>query len=177
MAFDIEQFRQTVATVPASPAYFEFTIADPPVSLNGDKTVRDLKLLCQTTSLPGRSLGNAQARRNGIARVSIPYGMLDDGVVNATFIVTEGMETHSFFNRWLLLSGNKDNTEQPSYLDDIASTVQIAHFTAQGEIDRKVELRDAYPTQLSAVELDWSQTDSYIQLQIEFTYTQWFDIT
>lgn len=185
--FDVERLRASMSGL-ASPAYFQVAFQDIPdgvLNTGGpgggvdqyNMTARELSFRCQSVDMPGRVIGTASARRNGITRTQIPYGIVSDEPVNVTLLVENGMYTKKLFDRWIKLIGSPtDRSWQPSYFDDIVCKVIIHHFEPNGDKDYSMVLEDAYPTQMSNISADWSSTDEYIQLQVELTYTHWYTV-
>lgn len=181
MAFNANEFRSSFQRAIASPALFEMDILSIPDGISipdGSERRKQLKFRCQTANLPARTIGTTSRRTNGIERLEVPYGQLDQDPLTVDILATDGMDERKFFDQWMKQMtdpgfGNNARRYQPLYHDDIVTTIEVKHFTKTGEIDYVVVFEEAYPTSITETELDWGSTDEILSFQVQFSYFDW----
>lgn len=130
----------------------------------------DISLLCESISFPGKTIQSFDfsSYRNPI---KIPTGFTNEDVT-AVFHLTNDYYIKDLFDKWL---NSIVNTEDYfiAYDKQFKTTVEIFQLNEKDQVVYGVELLDAYPISMSAVELDNSQTNATQKLTVDFTYNYW----
>lgn len=166
-----------------------------PIGFNGNSdlknTARYVELWCDSSNLPGVSLQTTQIRRYG-------YGVTEKRPVSAsfnnvsmTFMGDSKGAMHSFFYNWINMIHNFDvrdgdmknfksrgtgssRSYELAYKDNYITDISIHVFKENTDEIIKVVLRDAYPTDMGDIQLNWNDTNDYMKIPVAFTYTDWY---
>jgi len=158
---------------------------------------RELNLLCKNASLPGKQILTVD-RVIGMQAEKIAYGYAVPPI-NLSFYAMNDYFIRKYFDRWLDLMMNEDNGlvgyKKPSGYGGYRSTgyaaaikihqlrkpqiginanvgpIQINVGAGGGSV-YSIELEDAFPTQISAVEFS-NDLDGLVEVNVEFSYTKW----
>lgn len=147
----------------------------------------DLNLLCASATLPGKQILTLD-RRTGMQFEKVAYGYAVEDV-SLTFIALNDYGTRKYFDAWR--ERVIDETGQTvGYKRDYAKPVKIHQLrkpiknigTDIGPINinvglgggsvYSVELIDAFPTTINAVELN-NELDGLVQINVQLSYTNW----
>ena len=130
----------------------------------------DISLLCESISFPSKTIQSFDfsSYRNPI---KIPTGFTNEDVT-AVFHLTNDYYIKDLFDKWL---NSIVNTEDYfiAYDKQFKTTVEIFQLNDNDQVVYGVELLDAYPISMSAVELDNSATNAGQKLTVDFTYNYW----
>ncbi len=74
------------------------------------------------------------------------------------------------------LLNDNNNPYELAYKNEYATTIEIGLYDARGLAtpNLSTNLRDAYPTFLGDIPLNWASTDPYIRVPVAFTYMDWY---
>jgi hypothetical protein len=130
----------------------------------------DISLLCESVSFPSKTIQSFDfsSYRNPI---KIPTGFANEDVT-AVFHITNDYYIKDLFDKWL---NTIVNTEDYfiAYDRQFKTTIEIFQLNEKDEIVYGVQLLEAYPISMSAVELDNNATNATQKLSIGFTYNYW----
>jgi hypothetical protein len=168
--------------------YVKFT---PPKSLSGDFT--EVAMLCAATTLPGRRITTSENRPYGYGQqVRRPYDVLYDEIELTFYIDSKNALALSLFDKWLSLLVKTDrlfpvNKQFVGYKSDyvcpelkiyvmnqLVGTENPEDADSSNEQNSmaiiECELVDAYPIQITPVQLDWGGGDEFARLNVIFAY-------
>ena len=129
---------------------------------------RDISFLCESCSIPGRSIAtNDYSTWNSNAK-KIPYGFINEDVT-FTFILTEDYSMKRFFDAWMDKIINFENS-RARYLNTFTTDVNIIQMSKNGTPIYNVKLEGAYPTTVNAIELSTSSENTVQKLTVTLTY-------
>ena len=168
MAGSISDFKSSFTTDLAKPSRFEVSIPTP-LGLPNSGASKVLRLRCENAELPGRTLATAQQKIYG-PEESFPYQSTFNDIT-LSFIVGDDMYEKKFFDSWLEWI-NPSLTYNFQYKVNYAIQMTIDQYDLQNKISYSVTLKDAFPTAINAMDLDWS-SDAYHKLTVSFAYTSW----
>jgi len=147
----------------------------------------DLNLLCSQAVLPGKQILTSD-RRIGMEFQKIAYGYAVQDV-SLTFYALNDYGIRKYFDSWKSRIID-EATHKPAYKAEYVSPVKIHQLRKPifnlgvdiGPIDLNlgiggstiysVELIDAFPTTINAVELN-NELDGLVQVSVELSYTNW----
>jgi hypothetical protein len=188
MPFNINEFKSTMYKYggPARKNLYVVEIANGPVQSDG-MTARDLRFFCQTATVPGFNYAVADYFPNGFGvRQSIPISVNQDPF-NAVFMLDSDHMVLRFFHQWMQSIINYNYADGPfsqlgnqlpyevGYKKDFACNIIIKQYstnsTAEDNAYYEYVLYDAFPTQISGVDMAWSDNDSYATATVNFAYS------
>ena len=145
---------------------FEILVVPPAEAFEDTQEIRDLNILCDTTSLPGRQMQTFETNYTR-QQVKVAQSFINEDV-SFTFNLTNDMFIKRVFDKWTNMIIDR-NTFKKNY--DSAYKRDIGIF--QNDINNKriygVKLINAFPISVQGLELNSS--DGEIQkLTVEFTY-------
>jgi hypothetical protein len=151
---------------------------------NDGMSLRDLRFFCQTATVPGINVSVADYFPNGFgSRQSIPVSV-NPGQFNAVFMLDSDHMILRFFHQWMQSVVNYDFSRggysevsgqlpyEVGYKRDISTTISIKHYSTDSQ-DSYYEyvLDGAFPTEVSGVDMSWSDNDSYATVTVNFSYS------
>ena len=128
---------------------------------------RDISLLCQSISIPGRNLSTLDYQAGKGSRKQ-PYSFTDTEV-SMSFILTSDFYIKNMFDTWL---ENIFDTENyyVGYKKDYATDVTIQQLNKKNIPVYGVRLVNAYPTTVTDIALDNATPDSVQKMTATFSY-------
>jgi len=131
---------------------------------------RDISMLCQTATIPGRQITTFETTDRDAAR-KIPYGYIDMEV-NCTFLLTQDYYMKTIFDNWMELVFNTRDSH-PGYKNEITTDVRIQQLNKRNRPIYGVVLLKAFPVSITDIALDNSATDAISNFTITFAYDKW----
>lgn len=128
---------------------------------------RDVSLLCESCTLPGRSITTIE-KQNVKQAVKVPYSFLNEDVT-FTFILTGDYYMRKMFDNWSNLVFDTQNYEM-RYPDTYTTDVRISQLNKQNIPVYTIKLEKAYPTGINAISLDNTAENSIQKVTINMTY-------
>jgi hypothetical protein len=140
-----------------------------PPAIPFESSGRDHELLCETISIPGKQLQTAE---NGVTYRRpdlIPYAETLDNV-SGTFINTGDYYFKKLFDAWLnYIVAPGTNTVK--YKDSYTTDIIIQARTLENRPIYNITLRNAFPLNVTSIELSHGSSNDYIRVTTEFAYT------
>ena len=132
----------------------------------------DFSYLCKAAQLPGSTLGIIEVPFSAGRRFKAA-GDRTFADWTVTIINDENQTLRRAFNAWVNLI-SKGNYESPTkssatganYYQDIT----CSHLKADNTVSRKYQLADAFPTDVSAIDLSFDSTDTLSEFTVNFQY-------
>jgi hypothetical protein len=188
MAFNINEFKSVMNKYggPVRKNLYLVEISALPVANDG-MSVRDLRFFCQSAVIPGLNYSVSDYFPNGFGvRQSIPTVSQPDPF-NAVFMLDSDHMVLRFFHQWMQAVINYNYADGPlsqvgnqlpfeiGYKSDYAAKITIKHFStnSNGEFEGyyQYDLFDVFPTQISGVDVAWSDNDSFATATVNFSYS------
>ena len=128
---------------------------------------RDISLLCQSVTIPGRNITTLDYMANKGTRKQ-PYTFVDSEVT-MSFILTSDFYIKTMFDTWL---ENIFDTESyyVGYKKDYATDVTIQQLNKENIPVYGVRLINAFPTSFADISLDNSSADTVQKVSATFSY-------
>ena len=132
-----------------------------------DKT----KILCKAAAVPGFTVGTIEVPYRAGRRIKIP-GDRTFADWTVTIINDEDHSLRQAFNAWinLISKGNYNSTTKSSAISEYYQDITCNHLKANNTISRKYQLNDAFPTDVSAIDLSFDSTDTLSEFTVNFQY-------
>lgn len=137
-------------------------------TFNGN-IIRTILLFCEQTQLPSLNIATTPNRTWGEIR-QMPYDK-EYQEINLTFYVDKEMKVKLFFDQWMNAIKHSVSGHM-AYYNDYIVDVKVEVFDV-GENSRYiVTLKEAYPKNISAVEMNYGGKD-VMRIQVSMTYKNW----
>ena len=141
-----------------------------PMSLLNDP--RDMSLLCESCSLPGRQIATAE-HITRLKAIKKPYGYINDDV-SFTFLLTGDYYLKQVFDDWTAKTINFEKGTV-NYKDDCVSDVTIQQLGPDNIPIYTCTLQNAFPVTVSAVELSNTSENTISRVTVTMAYDEWSD--
>lgn len=132
---------------------------------------RDITILCESCSLPGRQIMTLdyQAEKHAVKR---PYSFFNEEV-NFTFILTNDYYMKKIFDKWSeQIMGF--NNYRLNYIKDFAVDVTISQLNKKNLPIYTVVLDNAYPITFNSIPLDNTVENSVQKFSVTMAYENFF---
>ena len=131
-------------------------------------------VLCDSVTWPGRQIfTNERLVDMKTQKVAYAFGQED---VAMSFLLTNDWETWNFIYDWhnRVIGGIEDTREYVvNFKNTYTEDIEIHHLDNADAIKKKVKLKNAFPTTLSALELGNGNENEVIRVSTEFSYDNW----
>ena len=137
---------------------------------------RQLSLLCDTATLPTKSLATFEKSIYGPVK-AMPYRMTFTEA-SMSFIMTDGMAEKHYFDAWqnMIVDQTSGNL---GFFDDYKCDIIIKKFNRtatdvnEGDVTYEVKLFEAWPSIVSEVQLSHSGGTEAMKLPVTFQFRKW----
>jgi len=172
--FDISQFRAAL-NAGAKPNLFEINLKLPTGIPNGVGSAGQnanfnttFRVLCKSAAIPALSVGVIEVPYRG-RRIKLP-GDRTYGDWTITVVNDNQQSMRKAFDRWLKYINDPDATANIRSTQDIdyKVSIDIAHLKTNGLASRRYQLVDAFPTDVSAIDLSYDTTDAIQEFTVTF---------
>jgi hypothetical protein len=146
-----------------------------------DATEKDLiNLLCKSAALPASNLGVIEVPFRG-RTVKIAGDRTFD-TWTATFFNDKDMKIRAYFESWLESMNTHEGNYSPNFIptketDGYMAEVKVKqlekHGAQGGQVLREYNLRHAFPTNVSQIDLAYDSNDQIEEFSVEFQYSYW----
>ena len=181
MPFSINDFKATMDRYggPARKNLFE-------VSLNvlDARTGRsDHTFFCNSVTVPGINLSVQDYRPNGFGVMQTVPTAVSPDQLNCIFMLDSQHIMLSFFHRWMQKVVNYDvsggifsqvDDQLPyefGYRDEYVTRMTVRHYSSDYSGFYEYTFEDVFPTQVSGIDLAWSDNDSISTVTVNFAYS------
>ena len=170
MPFKINEFKQNgLVNGGARASLFEFILSPPPVI--GDFSNK-LKFTCRATSIPASTVGQIEVPYFGRKiKLSGDRTFADWSI---TVMNDEDYSVRKMFEDWLfVLNSHEANYRSVSFNNYKALDSVVNHYGKSGDIINSYTFVGLFPTEVSAMELDWDTTNSIQTFTVNLAYDYW----
>ena len=137
---------------------------------------RDLFLLCQTCTLPGKRILTTESTHNHNLSKK-PYSMMTEEVA-MTFLLTGDYYIKKYFDMWQeMIIDSTHEHYKAFYKRDYCSDVTIQQLSTSNDIipGYTVKLENAYPIQMAAIELG-NGAEGLMEVSVTWEYDNWKNV-
>lgn len=174
MAFSVNEFRSQMVGDGARPNLFEVSMPFPVFSAPGDAQSK-LTFMCKSAQLPGSTVGVVPV--NYFGRELKFAGNRTFADWNITIINDEDFIVRNAFERWMNgINSHNLNVRNPLASAPLGYSVDadVVQFGKKGDRIKRCRFVGIYPTDLTAIDLDWGSNDTIEEFSVNLTY-QWWD--
>jgi hypothetical protein len=130
----------------------------------------NFSVLCKSGAIPAFTLGVIEVPFRG-RRIKIP-GDRTYGDWTATFVNDGAQNIRKTFDNWLksIVDPDGENDLRADSEDTYRSTITVNQLRPDGTVARAYKLYDAFPTDVSAIDLSYDTTDAIQEFTVTFQY-------
>jgi hypothetical protein len=176
MAFNINEFRSQMQGDGARPNLFEVTLPFPAFSLPGNAQTK-MSFMCKTAQLPGSTIGAVPVQYFGRELKFAGNRTFTDWTV--TIINDEDFVIRNAFERWLNgINSHSLNVRNPAAATALGYSVdgEVRQYGKAGNTLKKYKFIGLFPTDISAIDVDWGSNDTIEEFSVNLTYQWWESI-
>lgn len=146
--------------------------ADTGGGLFGINDPRDVSILCDSVSMPGRQIATTDLQNNMLA-VKMPYTYMNDDVT-FSFHITNDHFMKKYFEKWFnQIIDRRSMTIK--YKAQYATDVIIQQLDQRDVPVYTCTLRNAFPTTIAGYEVTNSGENQTQRMQITLAYDDWYE--
>ena len=166
MAFNLDDFRKVMSDGGARPSLFEMTIGFP-----GSGLSRSATFMTKVSEIPGSTVGVIEVPYFG-RKLKIA-GDRTFATLSCTILNDENYRLRKKFEDWMKLIARHETAVGATRLDQYQTDLQLAQKRRNGSTAAYYFFRDAFPTSLGTIAVDWSSIDTIEEYTVEFQYQYW----
>ena len=174
MAFSVNDFRSQMVGDGARPNLFEVSMPFPGFSAPGNAQTK-LTFMCKTAQLPGSTINSVPVQYFGRELKFAGNRTFADWSI--TVINDEDFVIRNAFERWMNgINSHNLNVRNPAGQAPFGYSVDgdVKQFSKSGDVLKKYRFVGLFPTDLSAIDVDWGSNDAIEEFTVNLTY-QWWD--
>lgn len=153
----------------------------------------EMRYACETINIPQTGTAPSLVQRYGYGAVETRPTIPQFSPLQCTLICDKSAHTEMFFHEWVKMSCNFDwwgsghdapttsagytllEPYEISYGPMYRVSVSIQQFNEIGDNVRSMTFRDAYPTSVGDISLNWGRLNDIIRIPVTFAFTDWFE--
>jgi hypothetical protein len=173
MAFNVNQFRSQMTGDGARPNLFEVSLPFPNFAAPGTAQQKTT-FMCRSAQLPGSTLGIVPVNYFGRELKFVGNRTFVDWTINV--INDEDFVIRNAFERWMNgINSHNLNVRNPAALAPSGYSVDgsVTQFGKKGDTLKKYNFIGLFPTDLSPIDVDWSNNDAIEEFTVTLTYQWW----
>lgn len=132
-----------------------------------------LSIMCTIAQMPGRTI-NTNEHKHENYPIKIPFSQSYDEVTLG-FTLSENLKERRFFELWQDVVLNVP-TGTLNFYNEYTAPLRIYALDKTNRIKYGVELRECYPTNLSAVDYTYASTNDILSMSVSLSYKYWVNI-
>jgi hypothetical protein len=181
MAFNINQFRAEMKNDGARANLFEVELKFPGYVTNAVRAGETSKFMCKAAQIPESSVGIAPVNYFGREVKFAGNRTFADWTV--TVLNDEDFLLRSAFERWMNgINSHAGNRRDPNALNlnsqggnlgGYGAQAKVTHYGKLGGIAAEYTFIGMFPTNVSAIDLDWGNNDAIEEYSVTFAYQWW----
>ena len=173
MAFNVNEFRSQMIGDGARPNLFEVSMPFPVFSAPGNAQTK-LTYMCKTAQIPGSTLGVVPVQYFGRELKFVGNRTFTDWTI--TIINDEDFVIRNAFERWMAgINSHNLNVRNPAALAPLGYSVdgEVTQFGKNGNTLKKYKFIGLFPTDLTAIDVDWGSNDTIEEFTVTLAFQWW----
>ena len=158
-------------TLPKGATGTDVNINSTPLKIRAiDKSLNikdSIAIKCHTMSIPRRGFDTFEVKHNNI-RFKVPYGVTYEPVT-FTFYADSTLDTLKYFETWQATAMNYSNNTM-NFFDEYTSDINLYIINEEGKDVYGVKLIQAYPSNISQIELAYGNVDNLLNISVTFNF-------
>lgn len=174
MPFNINNFTSQLEYDGARPNLFEVYMAFPAQVLNASAASIKTTFMAKASSLPASTIGVANVSYFGREIKLAGNRTFEDWTI--TVINDEDFIIRNAFENWMnLINSHEGNLRDPSMVNLLGYSTDpyVLHYGKTGNPIAQYNFIGLWPTNVSAIELDWGNNDEVEQFNVTLAYQEW----
>ena len=185
MAFNIQQFRSSMANDGARPNLFEVAFNFPQlatagvpatarVGSDGLGVAEQFRFFCKAAQLPGTQINPISLNYFGRELKFAGNRTFPEWTV--TLLNDEDFKIRNAFELWLNgINSHRGNLRHPSFRSPTSYTVQatVTQFAKTGEALKSYTFIGMFPIEVTPIEVDWADNDRIEEYTVTLSYQWW----
>jgi hypothetical protein len=165
MSFSVTTFKTNLASG-SRPNLFNVTIT-PPTGIQ----IANHTILCKGAAVPGLTLGVIEVPYRG-RRIKLP-GDRTFAEWTATFIADQSLNLRAGFETWMATISSNDfgSTNLRTSTNEYRQNIVVDHLKDDGAVSKSYTLKEAFPTDISQIDLSYDTTDTIEEFTVTFQYS------
>lgn len=144
----------------------------PPSKLNvTSDTLRTLSLVCEETTLPGKSITTRVARINALSEHRAGGVDFTGESIAFQFYIDGNYEARNFFEKWMNIIVDP-KTREVSFYRDYIGEVTIKTLEMSNQAITETKLEECFPRSVNVVPLSYTD-GNVMRLQVIMTFKRW----
>ena len=172
MTFNISEFKnQGLKFGGARASLFDFHLTRPAIIGVADESAK-LRFTCRAASIPASTVGQIEVPYFGRKiKLSGDRTFADWSI---TVMNDEDYSVRKMFEDWLFVLNSHEGNIRRAGLDTYKSPESvIKHYSKSGRIINSYTFVGLFPTEVSAMELDWDTTNAIQTFTVNLAYDYW----
>jgi hypothetical protein len=177
MAFNVNQFRSQLTGDGARPNLFEVRLNFPNFAQGAAVAAQKSTFMVKTAQLPGSTLGIAPV--NYFGREVKVAGNRTFADWSVTIINDEDFAIRNSFESWIKgINDNEGNVRSNRARSSLyyGSDAYVTQYSKDAKAIKRYQMIGMFPTDISAIDLDWGSNDSIEEFTVNFTLQYWVSI-
>ena len=135
----------------------------------------NLTFLCEQAELPGKTILTVEDKLYGPVR-KIGYGQMFIDTTMTFICTAKGWAEKEFFDIWQNSIVDPEMFDA-SYYTDYTRNLELRTFTETNSPSYGIKFIEAFPLNVGAINLGWSQNNEYARLSVTFAYRRWTQLS
>jgi len=173
MAFSVNEFRSQMTGDGARPNLFEVSMPFPGFSSPANAQTK-LTFMCKSAQLPGSTLGVVPVQYFGRELKFVGNRTFADWTI--TIINDEDFIVRNAFERWMNgINSHNLNIRNPLASAPLSYSVDgdVTQFGKKGDTLKRCKFIGLFPTDISAIDVDWGSNDTIEEFTVSLAYQWW----
>lgn len=177
MAFNLNEFITAgLEFGGARPSLFQVELFAPTGLNVSTQSIAKLTFMCQAAALPAATLSQIEVPYFGRKIKVAGERTFDNWTI--TVMNDEDFQVRSLFEVWSnSINSLESNIRQPDFIgENYKADLQVTQFSKDGSPIRAYTIVGAFPTEVSAIELNWNSTGTVETFTSTLAYDYWLPV-
>jgi hypothetical protein len=138
---------------------------------SGTEIVRGLDIMCESAQFPSKSLSVSETKYNSdyfSAAHDITYTP-----VEFTFVVSRDFLEKNIIDKWMNIIIDPVTHDISYFNTYVSPSIEIQQLNELDQVTHKVIIKDAFPVDISTMQLSNESNDEYHKMTVSFVYRKW----
>jgi len=167
----VDQFKARLAGGGARGNLFQVTLANPRGGLGVNLDVDFASFMCEAAQLPASSVGTIVIPFRG--RQLKVAGDRTFDVWTVTVINDTGFKIRNEMEKWMNAIANHADAGGVQNPELYMADLKVSQFDRDESVIKEYFFKDAFPTEVSAIDLSYGDTDTIERFTVTFQYQYW----
>ena len=167
MAFNITEFTSNLQFGGARPSLFEVNMTNP-INTAADNRFR---FSCRVAQIPATTVTPITTQYFGRPIKFAANRTYEDWSV--TIINDEDFSVRSTLEEWCEAINGTHSNLSSAFSNTYKSQAEVIHYGKIGDVLRKYTIQGMWPTNIAAIDLDWSNADVIEEYTVTFSLDHW----